>query len=73
MQDGSLLSKGGEPGHEVRISPPFSRPAVSIEQRLGFGQRLAVGFQIEAKVFVGGVDAYMPQPVGDRAEIDPGT
>ena len=64
------FSKGREPGHEVRIPAPFSRVVVSFEQRLSFGQRLAFGFQIEANVFVGSVDAHVPQPMGDRAEID---
>src|ERR1019366_2903058 len=41
--------------------------------RSGLWQCSRCGYQIDGDVFVGGVDTHMPQPMGDRAEIDPRT
>ena len=52
---------------------PLGGTTASFEQRLGFGQGLAFGFQIDGYVFVGRVDADVSHPIGDRAEVDSGT
>ena len=49
---------------------PLGRVTSSLKQRLGFGQGLAFGFQIDGKVFVGGVYTGMSQPMGDGAKVD---
>ena len=36
------------------------------------GQRFTLGFQIHGQIFVGGVDAGVSEPVGNRAQIDSG-
>ena len=63
-------SKGFEPGDEVRVLAPFS--SVTLEQGLGFGEGLPFCFEIDGDIFVCRVDARVPQPMGDRTEINPG-
>ena len=52
---------------------PLSRPPPLLEQRLGFRQCLTLGFQVHGQVLVSGVDAGVPQPVGDGAQANAGT
>jgi hypothetical protein len=43
------------------------------QNRLGLAERCAFRLKIERQVLIRGVDAYVPQPVGNRAEVDSGT
>jgi hypothetical protein len=66
-------SERRQPSDKVAILAPFSRVVTSFEQRFCFGERFAFRLQIDGDIFVGGVDTRMPQPMGERAEIDPRT
>ena len=68
-----FTSQGFQPPDEVWVRLPFTEPTLTFENRLSFCQRLALGFEINSQVLAGGVDAGVTQPVGDGAEVNPGT
>ena len=61
-------SQGFQPSQKILVGPPSRQPG-RLGDRFRFGDGRAFGFQIDRDVFVRGVDAGVPQPVGDGAEI----
>ena len=64
-------SKGFQPGQKILVGSPARQPG-RLGDRFRFGDGRAFGFQIDGDVFVRRIDAGVPQPMGNGAEIHSG-
>ena len=63
-------SQGLQPSQQVVVSSPAGQ-ALRLGDRFRFGESRSLGLQIDRGVLLGGVEAFVPHPMGDGAEIDP--
>ena len=63
--------QGFQPGQQVVVGSP-ARRSFRLGDRLRFGEGRTLGLQIDRGVLVRGVEALVPHPVGDGAELNTG-
>ena len=63
--------QGFQPGQKVVVGSP-ARGSFRLGHWLCFGEGRTLGLEIDRGVLMRAVDAFVSQPVGDGAEINPG-
>ena len=64
-------SQGFQPSQQVVIRAPAGQ-SLRLGDRFRFGESRSLGVQIDRGVLLGRIEALVPHPMGDGAEIDPG-